>query len=394
VNAGLLGLIGAPTYPMLRDATQRTFFEILEWNQIPYDFHKQENLLTLRDMGSEIIFRSLDSPDRLRGTNLAWFGVDETTYTQEESWLRLEARLRHVMAKELCGYGCWTPNGYDWVYDRFIGPAKKVGYEAVLAQAYENVHLPKDFYARLETSYDSKFASQEVHGEYLSMRSGQVYHAFRREVNIRECAFDPTATLCWALDFNVNPMCAVVAQILDRSTTADLMIGRKVVQVEVLDEVYLPDANTWEACQAFVEKTQNLSHSRISVGVYGDASGAARQTAGAGTDSDWQAVRQFFSSQSRYSLSFHTRRANPQVRDRINAVNAALCNSTGESKLFIDPKCARLVRDLERVRWKDGVNLIDKSDLALTHVSDALGYLIETELGVKAQGGWRKEQLV
>src|SRR5215468_10799380 len=30
MNPGLLGLVGAPTYRMLRDSTQRTFFEVLE----------------------------------------------------------------------------------------------------------------------------------------------------------------------------------------------------------------------------------------------------------------------------------------------------------------------------------------------------------------------------
>ena len=34
MNAGRLGLIGAPTYPMLRDATQTTLLEILEGNRI------------------------------------------------------------------------------------------------------------------------------------------------------------------------------------------------------------------------------------------------------------------------------------------------------------------------------------------------------------------------
>ena len=58
-NPGLLGLLGAPTYPMLRDITQRALFEVLDDNDIPYEFHKQENRLTLTEIGSEIIFRSL-----------------------------------------------------------------------------------------------------------------------------------------------------------------------------------------------------------------------------------------------------------------------------------------------------------------------------------------------
>src|SRR5437868_11850802 len=132
VNAGLLGLIGAPTYPMLRDVTQRAIFEVLEQNQIRYERHKQENLLTLTDTGSEIIFRSLDNPERLRGTNLAWFGIDELTYCKQDAWLRLEARLRHPLAKEACGFAVWTPAGFDWVYDRFISPDALAGYQAIL----------------------------------------------------------------------------------------------------------------------------------------------------------------------------------------------------------------------------------------------------------------------
>ena len=49
------------------------------------------------------------------GSNLAWFGVDEMTYTQEGAWIRLEARLRDPEAKRLCGFGAWTPKGFDWV---------------------------------------------------------------------------------------------------------------------------------------------------------------------------------------------------------------------------------------------------------------------------------------
>ena len=114
-NCGRTGLIGAPTYPMLRDATQRTMFEILESNGIPYEYAKAENTLELKDSGSRILFRAVDEFERLRGTNLAWFGLDELTYAPEGAWLRLEGRLRDPKAKRLCGFGVWTPKGYDWV---------------------------------------------------------------------------------------------------------------------------------------------------------------------------------------------------------------------------------------------------------------------------------------
>ena len=92
-NPGRTGLLGAPTFPMLRDATQATLFEILEENAIPFDHNKAEATLVLKDTGSRILFRSTEEYERLRGTNLAWFGMDELTYTPEEAWVRMEGRL-------------------------------------------------------------------------------------------------------------------------------------------------------------------------------------------------------------------------------------------------------------------------------------------------------------
>ena len=37
LNPGRTGLIGAPTYPMLRDATAAALIEVLEQNKIPHD---------------------------------------------------------------------------------------------------------------------------------------------------------------------------------------------------------------------------------------------------------------------------------------------------------------------------------------------------------------------
>ena len=87
-NPGRMGVLAAPTFTMLRDATQRALIEILEANRLPFEFNKAENQIVMKDTRSKIVFRSLEEFERLRGTNLAWFGVDELTYTVEEAWLR------------------------------------------------------------------------------------------------------------------------------------------------------------------------------------------------------------------------------------------------------------------------------------------------------------------
>lgn len=378
VNAGRWGLLGAPTYPMLREATQSTLFEILAKNQIPYEHHKGENVLVMKDTGSRIIFRPLDDYERLRGTNLAWFGLDELTYTAEEAWLRLEGRLRDPKAKQLCGFAVWTPKGFDWVYRRFI--EKRVeGYETILAEPYENRYLLEkvpDYYERLKRSYDGKFFEQEVLGKYLNVSEGQVYHCFDRNRNVAEWAIDPRLPLRWSLDFNVDPMCSVVAQIQNGV-------------VRVVDELVLGRSSTPEVCEEFLKR-----HGRHLAGVviYGDASGSRRQTTGW---SDYAMIRQILTQWDMKKVSYRIASSNPEVRERVSLMNAMLKPAEGEARLLIDPKCHELITDLEQVSYKPGSTEIDKErDPRRTHLSDALGYLIWQECRPMAPAGGRGKRIL
>jgi hypothetical protein len=75
-------------------------------------------------------------------------------------------------------------------------------------------------------------------------------------------------------------------------------------------------------------------------------------------------------------------------------MNGKLLNADGYVGLVADPKCKRLTKDLEQVAWKADSNGnmtgdIDKTLRELTHVSDALGYLVEAEFGLDEAGGPR-----
>ncbi|HSR06350.1 MAG TPA: terminase family protein [Bryobacteraceae bacterium] len=171
LNPGRTGLLGAPTFPMLRDATQAALLEILERNRIPHEWNRAENFLVLRETGSRILFRAVEEFERLRGSNLAWFGLDELTYAPQQAWLRLEGRLRDPRASRLCGFAVWTPKGYDWVYERFV-EARVEGYETVESRPFENRFLLDkipDYYERLKHSYDGRFYEQEVLGQYTGV---------------------------------------------------------------------------------------------------------------------------------------------------------------------------------------------------------------------------------
>jgi hypothetical protein len=363
LNAGRTGLIGAPTFPMLRDATVAALMEILEKNKIPHEMNRADNYLVLRETRSRIIFRSVEEFERLRGSNLAWFGLDELTYTQEEAWLRLEGRLRDPKAQRLCGFAVWTPKGYDWVYERFIANPIE-GYETVLAKPFENRFLLQripDYYERLKHSYDARFYQQEALGEYLDMHAGRVYYGFDRMQNVVETEVNPALPLLWALDFNVNPMCSVIAQ----------ASGEEVV---VLDEIVLPRASTKDACEEMARRFP--AHGRGLV-VYADATGARLQTSGT---TDLKILRDFFGDGEYGEVVFKVPKSNPAVRERVALMNGKLESAAGLRMLRVNARCRELIKDLEQVGYKENSLLIDKDkDPKRTHLSDALGYLVWQE---------------
>ena len=73
-------------------------------------------------------------------------------------------------------------------------------------------------------------------------------------------------------------------------------------------------------------------------------------------------------------------------------MNAMLHNQAGERRIWIDPGCKQLITDFERVHWKTDVSgnmlwNIDKSDPMRSHASDALGYMIAYEFGMRGKFG-------
>ena len=379
LNPGRTGVIGAPTYPMLRDATMTTFFELCEQSKVPFTLNKATTTVTMDDWQSRILFRSLEEYERLRGSNLAWFGVDEMTYTQEAAWIRLEARLRDPGAKRLCGFGVWTPKGFDWVYRRFRAERVK-GYRLVEAVPLENKHLLRetpDYYERLKESYDDNFYRQEALGEYLNLQAGRVYYAFEREVHIERIGIDANEVLLWSWDFNINPMSSVFCQERDG-------------KISVVDEIVLPTSSTPEVCEEFLRR---YGGHRAGLKVYGDASGGNTHTV-TGT-SDYDLIRGFLARNQQLKGEMLVPRSNPPVRSRINAVNSYLRNARGAQRLSVSGKCRELIKDLEQVCYKPESGQIDKGrDSRRTHLSDALGYLLWQRSNVLGHVGERSGRLI
>jgi hypothetical protein len=187
---------------------------------------------------------------------------------------------------------------------------------------------------------------------------------------------EPDLPLFWALDFNVDPMCSIVAQ-------------KKGDEVRVLDEIVLSRASTDDACEEFHTRYPNHQGGMV---IYGDASGQRLQTAGT---TDYRIIKEFFRRTAYNNVKFRVPPSNPSVRERVGLVNGKLFAANEDVSLFVHPRCKGLITDLEEVTYKPDSSVIDKErDAERTHLSDALGYLIWQECRRQATFGEQDRRLL
>jgi hypothetical protein len=208
----------------------------------------------------------------------------------------------------------------------------------IQAKTKENTFLPDGYVESLYAKYPTKLAQQELEGLFVNLREGRVYYSFDQENNLYQNKGREWGDLIVGADFNVNPMCAVVGTYHGGT-------------LRVIDEIYLEDSNTFAMSDEIKKRYPNRA-----VTIIPDASGKARKTSA--TMSDVEIFKQA-------GFQVICRASNPAIMDRFNSVNSALHNR----KLWIDDKCKYLQRDLMQVSH-------GKNPDNLTHISDALGYLV------------------
>jgi predicted phage terminase large subunit-like protein len=161
---GSTGMVVAPTYTMLRDSTVATFLELTRAGGVLRSFNKSDMTAQLVN-GTNVLFRSADEPDRLRGVNLGWFFLDEGALCTQETWLILLARLRESPGR---AWICTTPRGFDWLYETFA-KTESPDYVVIRSSTRDNSFLPADFVKRLEGQYTNQWQRQEIEGEFCEL---------------------------------------------------------------------------------------------------------------------------------------------------------------------------------------------------------------------------------
>ena len=172
---GRLYLVTAPTYPMLSDATFRSVSGLgAELGVIRPGDAKTSPPPSIRLInGAEVLFRSTDNPETLRGPNLSGVWMDEASLSKQEAFDILIGRLRE--GGEM-GWltATFTPKGkVHWTYKTF--GTRQPDTELIHAQSTENPFLPDTFVEKIRRRYTGQQIRQELGGTFLE-GAGNHYH--------------------------------------------------------------------------------------------------------------------------------------------------------------------------------------------------------------------------
>ncbi len=334
-----MGGIFAMTYKQLYNVTLRSVFNFLNQMNESYKYNQQKGILNIN--GSELFCGSLDNYDPIRGIEIGYAWMDEGAYAKREAFDMLMGRLRDKRGPLEIRITT-TPKGFNYLYDYFHD-SDSSDFNVINATSHDNLFLPETYIKSLKESYDEKVYQQEVEGKFINITSGRIYYAFDRSIHVKPIIKSTKHPIYFGNDFNVNPMTSIVCQYVDNV-------------LYCLDEIWLMSSDTYEMGDTMGE--------RFGRGwkVVPDSTGKAlRSSAGGVSDHDILRDKGF-------QIVGH---GNPFRVDRYNTVN----NLLEKGRIVIDPKCVKLIRDLEQVSYKEGSTLPDTAQKDLTHISDCLGYV-------------------
>lgn len=182
-------LISRQFLPELKITTYKTFLEICPPELIAE--HRIADMMVKIKCGngkhSNIYFRQLEEPDKLRSLNLSGFLIDEANQVSEEAFLLLQGRLRGSGLRK--GIIVSNPNGHDWLYrwfykkDHLRSDQAKNQFSLIMAPSTENVHLPDGYIQDMMNAWSDERIKREIMGSFDAFE-GMVYHEFRRDVHV------------------------------------------------------------------------------------------------------------------------------------------------------------------------------------------------------------------
>ena len=343
----------APTYGAAKEICWTMLI-----NSIPADYiaKTNETTLTIRLInGSYIALKGAEKPNNLRGRALNHCVLDEFSEMRPETWYEvIRASLSDRQGSALF---IGTPKGRNHFYDLWAKAKDGAdGWESFQYTTLDGGNVPPEEVESARNDLDERTFQQEYEAAFVTYQ-GLIYYGFSREESVLDMK-DDSGTLHIGMDFNLDPMSAVICI-------------RKGEKLYAVDEIVMYGSNTDEMVAEIKDRYGNRN-----IIIYPDPASRQRKTSAGG--------RTDLSILQNAGFSVKAKNSHALVRDRINAVNSRLLSGDGERHFYVSPKCKQTIKSLERQTYKEGTSIPNKDD-GFDHMNDALGYLIEYLFPVRTE---------
>jgi len=386
---GIKGLVGAQTLILVRDTTLVSYFEHLErmglQAGIDYNYLKAESKIVFSNK-SEILFRHLEEPDKLKSLNLGFVELEEMSDIPRSTFDMLLGRLRQER-KESWGinfkyrlFGHTNPQETKgWIYEYFV-EHKPDNYRRIIAPTTENAkNLPKGFIESMRERYSEEYFKRNVLGEDMDFVSGLATKGFNRADNIDAIIeIDKTKPLYVTCDFNTDPMCWYICQHYNGT----------IYYLYELVENYTDTLHQIRLLGELLEETGYKEHEII---ITGDSSGRYEKTTG----SDFKIMKVELARMGFTNVKFDVGKSNPPITYRYNCWNRMMRDENGVPHIKIRPECKYLIYDIENLVQEEGTGKPkkptsyqiknDPKAKYLTHPTDACGYIAYRYYPIKSE---------
>lgn len=312
--------------------------------------------------GSIIELKGADNPDALRGVGLNFIVIDEAQDIKTETWDKvLQPTIATTNGRVLF---IGTPKAFNWLYDKYQlgqrgdiirderGRYVRNEWKSWQFPTITSPFIPKKEIEARRRDMDPKSFAQEFEAKFETM-AGRVYYPFDRRIHVKDLRFNQRLPIYVGMDFNIDPMSAIICQEQENG------------DIWVVDECVLFGSNVQETAD---ELSRRYFRQMNQTYVFPDPAGNNRNHDRGETSLDILREAGF------KNIIF--KRKHPFIQDRVNAVNRMLMTAEGVPKMFISPKCRKLIESFEQTTYKEGSNEIDKQK-SVEHATDALGYYVD-----------------
>jgi hypothetical protein len=314
----------------------RYFLPVLRASSIDHEWRQQERILKV---GSGYIdFRSADRPENWEGFGYKRIVLNEAGIILKDPYLYFNAVLPMMMdypdAKLFAlgvPKGKVLRDGRDHPFWRLYG-ANTPDHRALTYSTYDNPFLSDDDIEATKAeiaAMSPEEVAQEIYGEFLD-RTGDIpfAHAFDQAKTIGPCELDLRQPVIVSIDFNVEPFCAIVAQVRKHSA-----------EVVVTHEIAIRSGTISE----MAERIRAICPASFNLLLTGDSTGASRRIGRNSTASLWEDLKDALRVNDT-QIKLPTNPSHVESREQVNYLFA------NHPSITINPRCSGLILDLKTVQ--------------------------------------------